>query len=729
MRVSHFLRALIVLAVTWTIQSLSMALAAESLSWNATPGTKLRYRVRDSHAIKHSDARMSGDIEAELTIALTVIKAQGDAIWFQVQLEKFSMQRRMGGERAELDTAKSVVKGMDSPFEPGKELLALAQAYCNRQDLLRVSLNGVDVKLHNNRPLEMAMKTGFQMVDEVVAGMLPFVFVPLDGGAITPGRDWYIVEDEEIFSNRLAQVFHKNTVQTVTRKGTTLVNVATEARGAEKKGEVPFGQPGTTRRQGSIRFNATGHYLESLEITVESAASSAAVRKQARLSSSDTRQIKVEKLDATQVKVPAVEVPEGDAAALIDRSRRRLSDKAAYTAGLKVLDQSPAGAKLVPAPAATSATATPNPLSQPPEGHQIATKETPLLPGMPVRIFHGGWQEAEFVAKRGDILAVVSHKFFTDRDPIIRQVPWNLIAVSDATLQQGREKPDSFHSSYRLLKDGSLPLEKDSVPVTAEMTLTLGTQLKLERAGRWVPSMVASPPENGRVTVIFLEGPRIRQTLSITEFAIDKSTLELLGKPGAAETLAKALESIEAQQPTIPRIPARAYAISQPMPSGTEKLSADVSVPKDTKLQIQWGARWHSATVLEESKTGDVKIRWDDFKGWDEPVTRDSLIIDQKLQAKLARATGNPLPKAKTPDPTPPAGEDLELVLESFGTGKIAVTKVVMEITGFNLKDAKETVESAPIVLKDGLSKAEAERLQQQIESAGGKAKVQVKGR
>jgi large subunit ribosomal protein L7/L12 len=618
---------------------------------------------------------------------------------------------------------------MDMPFEPGKELLALAQAYCNRQDLLRVSLNGVELKLHNARALEMALKTGFQMVDEVVAGMLPLVFVPLDDGAITRGRNWYIVEDEEIFSNRLAQVFHKNTVQTVTRKGTTKVEIATDARGAEKKEDVLFGEPGTTRRQGTFRFNVTGHYLESLKITVETAAS----RKEPRLSSSDTRQIKVELLDLTPGKVPAVDVPDDDAAMLIDRSQRRLSDEVAYTAGLKVIDRSLTNTKAGPSaavPGPSAAVPGPsNPLTRPPEGYQIATKETPLLPGMPIRLFQGNWQDGEFVAKKDDIFATVSHKLFANRDPIIRQVPWHLIAVSDATLQQGREHPDSFRSSYRLLKDGSLPLEKNWVPLTADTKLVPGTPLHLERAGRWVPAMAVSPAENGRVTVFVLEGPRIRQTLSITEFAVDKATLDQLSAPGAAETFAKSLEQTEAAtpQPNIPRRPPRTYPITQPLPAGSEKLAAEATVPKDTKVQIEWARKWYSATVLEESKTGDVMVRWDDFAKWEEPVVRDSLIIDQKLQAKLARATSTALPKAKTPDPA--AADNLELVLESFGTGKIAVTKVVMEITGFNLKDAKETVEAAPIVLKDHLSKAEAERFRQQIESAGGKAKVQLKGR
>jgi len=55
---------------------------------------------------------------------------------------------------------------------------------------------------------------------------------------------------------------------------------------------------------------------------------------------------------------------------------------------------------------------------------------------------------------------------------------------------------------------------------------------------------------------------------------------------------------------------------------------------------------------------------------------------------------------------------------------KIAVLKVVREITGLGLKDAKDLVESAPKTVKEGMAKADAEAAQKQITEAGGKASV-----
>ena len=64
------------------------------------------------------------------------------------------------------------------------------------------------------------------------------------------------------------------------------------------------------------------------------------------------------------------------------------------------------------------------------------------------------------------------------------------------------------------------------------------------------------------------------------------------------------------------------------------------------------------------------------------------------------------------------------VVLASAGEQKIAVMKVVKEVLGLGLKDAKDLVDAAPSTLKDGMKKAEAEALKKQIEAAGGKVEL-----
>ena len=67
---------------------------------------------------------------------------------------------------------------------------------------------------------------------------------------------------------------------------------------------------------------------------------------------------------------------------------------------------------------------------------------------------------------------------------------------------------------------------------------------------------------------------------------------------------------------------------------------------------------------------------------------------------------------------------EFDLELTDVGGNKIAVIKVVREITGLGLKEAKEAVDGAPKVLKEGMSKEDAEAAAKKFEEAGAKATV-----
>ena len=75
-----------------------------------------------------------------------------------------------------------------------------------------------------------------------------------------------------------------------------------------------------------------------------------------------------------------------------------------------------------------------------------------------------------------------------------------------------------------------------------------------------------------------------------------------------------------------------------------------------------------------------------------------------------------------------PAAEEkteFDVVLTAAGASKLNVIKIVREITGLGLKEAKELVESAPKAIKEGISKADAEALQKQLTDVG--ASVEIK--
>ncbi len=68
---------------------------------------------------------------------------------------------------------------------------------------------------------------------------------------------------------------------------------------------------------------------------------------------------------------------------------------------------------------------------------------------------------------------------------------------------------------------------------------------------------------------------------------------------------------------------------------------------------------------------------------------------------------------------------EFDVVLTGFGDKKVAVIKAVRGLTGLGLKEAKEAVEGAPTVLKEGVSKEEAEEAKKALEEAG--ATVEIK--
>jgi len=91
---------------------------------------------------------------------------------------------------------------------------------------------------------------------------------------------------------------------------------------------------------------------------------------------------------------------------------------------------------------------------------------------------------------------------------------------------------------------------------------------------------------------------------------------------------------------------------------------------------------------------------------------------DDVLMPQVAAA---PAPAAAGAAPQEAAEEksEFDIKMSSFGSNKVAVIKVVRAVTGLGLKDAKDMVEGAPVTVKEGASKDEAEEAKKQLEEAG----------
>jgi large subunit ribosomal protein L7/L12 len=74
--------------------------------------------------------------------------------------------------------------------------------------------------------------------------------------------------------------------------------------------------------------------------------------------------------------------------------------------------------------------------------------------------------------------------------------------------------------------------------------------------------------------------------------------------------------------------------------------------------------------------------------------------------------------------PAAEAQTEFTVTMTEFGANKVGVIKVIREITGLGLKEAKDLVEGVPSTVKEGIPKADAETIKKKLEDAGAKAAI-----
>lgn len=85
------------------------------------------------------------------------------------------------------------------------------------------------------------------------------------------------------------------------------------------------------------------------------------------------------------------------------------------------------------------------------------------------------------------------------------------------------------------------------------------------------------------------------------------------------------------------------------------------------------------------------------------------------MAAPGAAAAAAPVAEEKT---------EFNVTMTSFGANKVGVIKVIREITGLGLKEAKDLVEGVPSSVKEGVSKADADAIKKKLEEAGAAAEI-----
>lgn len=148
-----------------------------------------------------------------------------------------------------------------------------------------------------------------------------------------------------------------------------------------------------------------------------------------------------------------------------------------------------------------------------------------------------------------------------------------------------------------------------------------------------------------------------------------------------------------------------------------------IKKPKTAKTVI--GEQPPPATVEEEKVTAIEEIM---------ATIRNMTVLElaklvKSLEAEFGVSAAAPV-VATTTTPTvaeaPPAEEKIEftVILKEIGANKISVIKVVREVTTLGLKESKDLVESAPVTVKEGVSKDEATTMKQKLEAAGATAEI-----
>ena len=99
-------------------------------------------------------------------------------------------------------------------------------------------------------------------------------------------------------------------------------------------------------------------------------------------------------------------------------------------------------------------------------------------------------------------------------------------------------------------------------------------------------------------------------------------------------------------------------------------------------------------------------------------ILKDEYGIEPAAAAVVAAQAGGAAPAAAEKT-------TFDVILKSAGAAKLGVVKIVKDITGLGLKEAKDLVDGAPKPVKEGISKEDAENVKKQLEEAG--AEVEVK--
>ncbi len=371
----------------------------------------------------------------------------------------------------------------------------------------------------------------------------------------------------------------------------------------------------------------------------------------------------------------------------------------------------------------------------------VVPDETSLPPGMPVQYFDTRsktFKSAEFLSGQHGHRRII---YLPGEDGMAGEtlyVEYVIVAVD--TLKQSDKDPTAFKLSVRLLHpESDVLLPENLIPITAETPLVLGTPIKeYIRTGPtpvWETRIVVEPIKDNSVRIMDKLWHRYYGSEELTKYAIEKSVVERLQQPGAAQEFEPLyIDALEQGAKQMIAEDVKKYPITLLHPEGYIPLPENEFVARGTRLFVEETDHrtWKTGVAFVDSQAGPLVLVWEaDIEPRPEALQRSStLMFDRKA---LNQSDQPPHPERGSPsmlmidsNAAKPQPGTFEVVLLKSENKDFRVVKAISEIVGVDLQDALRITREVPISLRKNLTVADAYKLQQQLEAAGGTAKIQA---
>ena len=260
-----------------------------------------------------------------------------------------------------------------------------------------------------------------------------------------------------------------------------------------------------------------------------------------------------------------------------------------------------------------------------PDGHVLVDAGTRLIPGMLIKAgWEGEWEDAEVLADDGVRNATVLYPHQSETIRLRSKKGW--LAITPEMKTQAIRKPDQFRPSVRVLPGTTVKIPLDavlannlqSVPVGLPIRYVYGTRLEEGFVVKVVGDKLSVRKASGN--------SKSDRSVPRKSVVVDSAVAARIKDSSAVAEFAK---NVEMKKEDVSGLPLKDYPVKATPPNGYSIIGADTSLKTNSKIKASWGSKWYEMTVLADSQSGPVAVRWDSFgAAWDCRIRRDQLAVE-----------------------------------------------------------------------------------------------------